>query len=1316
MAVAAEDPRSSLEDCTCPICISIMIFPVTMPCTHELCMPCFKHNVEESSLLCPLCRRRISTWTRLASRTNTLVNESRWKQIRELFPERVQRRLDGKDEDANEETFHHPPVHLAAPGEIRKEYEEELHKLRLQRLAERQKEAEESAKLIARLAQEEDDVTLQRQLELARTVQLDEAVAQELNEIINNENAPSTSTETLRFTGSSSSASTSSSLSDRSTLVAFFSPKVMKAKDPYPYSCISPADKEKEDKSDGLGSVVDTASGRGSASAREDFRLFDTSDHTYCPPSHSNKPSTVGRPPSREGEGEGSSTEQISSSTSQRPLCREQRPPSREQRPLSREQRPPSREQRPSSREQRPSSREQRPPSREQRPLSREQRLSSREQRPPSREQRPPNTGQKSASTVKRPPSKERSPPHKAKEPLSTDIIALLSPPPVDRREKRDDAERSASTTSSNDSINNELSHFKPITACPRTPPRKLANGVLVDPPVVRTTPRNLSRNDFSPLHEPSSSSSGLDPGSPFMQRRLLELAEERKQMVKERSKSTSTAAAIPSRVDDMDQHLVGCFSAEDVDGLENLVRRPLHKHLDQNSDANPATNPPAVESKTSLLIPMESIIEDDDLIDVPSLFPRLKPEETKNLCNEKENVIQPSSSGASSTERSKLQGSKSSKNTTNKNREPKSRKKTLTSPQRSIKDWLINSEKRSEGACISPDLFPNDSNSSANFEPVSKADDSLVSESSKLDSYIDRNANERFKSKHTRYIQLDEDSNDSDCEVVFSIRKADLQVGKNDLVKDRGSLADHGYHKDITSTVVPVVPVTSISIPDQVGTDSRDISKSCSTLCGDISMPSHSNSKSLVTSKKDLQSGKLFTEEVNSSGGKNAVAECDKNKHLNTSVSSRGRLIKKKSYPSDDEDDSSEEFIAKSLLPKKTVRCKMGQTLKKKVKSGGNENTDTLTHGKATRHSSSLDLVSRSTGHVPCVSSSSSTTTRTGKVRSHASSLDSSVVQSDADTSSKIQPGEREGKKVSKGRCRSGRDNSVDAPTEGDEKNYCIQHDVSSRSVPKSRTRGAAASKHRQRYYSGQETAERKQSRKKRKFVIGEDVADPVTPVKPKPDSDSLQIDRDEWQCSSPKKGKTSPRKTLRSFIKFFEVLSPKKRARKKTMQTSNVSELPTRGRRKRIPNDVHISDSSDPEKRTFGEKKKTKSYFGISESFVAEKGHPRKKLNSCIVDVPQCSNTLKRRKRPRKTLGKTTGGSVSVRKTIGSKKNHLDVCKSPTHSEVSQSLSQEDHDGVIARKLQKQFDLEVKLKLVEGRFKGTDKQYYFRREPKYS
>ena len=47
-----------LSDVMCPICLSIMIEPVLMPCNHMLCLPCFNETVDQTSLQCPLCRKR----------------------------------------------------------------------------------------------------------------------------------------------------------------------------------------------------------------------------------------------------------------------------------------------------------------------------------------------------------------------------------------------------------------------------------------------------------------------------------------------------------------------------------------------------------------------------------------------------------------------------------------------------------------------------------------------------------------------------------------------------------------------------------------------------------------------------------------------------------------------------------------------------------------------------------------------------------------------------------------------------------------------------------------------------------------------------------------------------------------------------------------------------------------------------------------------------------------------------------------------------------------------------------------------------------
>ena len=91
--------KLSLEENTCPVCMYILIQPVTMPCNHELCLPCFKQNVEEANFCCPMCRLRISTWARKASRNKVLVNQERWQEIMRLFPEKVTKRLNGIDDD-----------------------------------------------------------------------------------------------------------------------------------------------------------------------------------------------------------------------------------------------------------------------------------------------------------------------------------------------------------------------------------------------------------------------------------------------------------------------------------------------------------------------------------------------------------------------------------------------------------------------------------------------------------------------------------------------------------------------------------------------------------------------------------------------------------------------------------------------------------------------------------------------------------------------------------------------------------------------------------------------------------------------------------------------------------------------------------------------------------------------------------------------------------------------------------------------------------------------------------------------------------------
>jgi hypothetical protein len=40
-----QEERIDLSDLMCPICLSIFIEPVSMPCQHVLCMPCFQVRI-----------------------------------------------------------------------------------------------------------------------------------------------------------------------------------------------------------------------------------------------------------------------------------------------------------------------------------------------------------------------------------------------------------------------------------------------------------------------------------------------------------------------------------------------------------------------------------------------------------------------------------------------------------------------------------------------------------------------------------------------------------------------------------------------------------------------------------------------------------------------------------------------------------------------------------------------------------------------------------------------------------------------------------------------------------------------------------------------------------------------------------------------------------------------------------------------------------------------------------------------------------------------------------------------------------------------
>ncbi|RUS71136.1 hypothetical protein EGW08_021102 [Elysia chlorotica] len=240
------------ESCTCPICMYIMIEPVTMPCKHTLCMICYRQTVAQSNLLCPICRQRISVWARRAARTNSLVDQKKWLGIQRAFPQKVKKRMEGiaggvagngtadDDEDDSDdqdcETYLRKLKELSKPGEIHEEYEAAMRKLQQQRELEAKKEEEASAALIQALQEEEAREVERLRREREDTERLGLAMAQQLQEV---------SFEKLNSSGvlNSPALFLAHQVPHRYLDTTAKQEQQKEEMSPYPYACISPVDK-----------------------------------------------------------------------------------------------------------------------------------------------------------------------------------------------------------------------------------------------------------------------------------------------------------------------------------------------------------------------------------------------------------------------------------------------------------------------------------------------------------------------------------------------------------------------------------------------------------------------------------------------------------------------------------------------------------------------------------------------------------------------------------------------------------------------------------------------------------------------------------------------------------------------------------------------------------------------------------------------------------------------------------------------------------------------------------------------------------------
>ncbi|XP_063224553.1 E3 ubiquitin-protein ligase RNF169-like [Bacillus rossius redtenbacheri] len=169
----------TLLDVMCPVCRGILIEPVTMPCYHCLCKLCFERTMEEASLSCPMCRKRIGGWFRKNSKTGKLIDSKLWKEIKTQFPHQVGAKLKGEDDGIPEDvlTQFAPQQQLCDTGEIRREYELDLKKLQDEERRRQEEEESKSAALIEQLQEEE----MQLRLRL-KQAEMDERLARQLQD------------------------------------------------------------------------------------------------------------------------------------------------------------------------------------------------------------------------------------------------------------------------------------------------------------------------------------------------------------------------------------------------------------------------------------------------------------------------------------------------------------------------------------------------------------------------------------------------------------------------------------------------------------------------------------------------------------------------------------------------------------------------------------------------------------------------------------------------------------------------------------------------------------------------------------------------------------------------------------------------------------------------------------------------------------------------------------------------------------------------------------------------------------------------------
>ncbi|XP_038172632.1 E3 ubiquitin-protein ligase RNF168-like [Arvicola amphibius] len=151
----SKDKALSLDDCQCLLCLEFLIEPITLPCKHTMCKSCFKAILQTLFSSCPFCRTPVSSWAGDHTQIDRLINEELWKRIQETYADECRRRDPGEEQPPWVFRAALPAQVLSNPGELRKEYEEEIMRMEAERQATMERQTRASEEYIKQLLAED---------------------------------------------------------------------------------------------------------------------------------------------------------------------------------------------------------------------------------------------------------------------------------------------------------------------------------------------------------------------------------------------------------------------------------------------------------------------------------------------------------------------------------------------------------------------------------------------------------------------------------------------------------------------------------------------------------------------------------------------------------------------------------------------------------------------------------------------------------------------------------------------------------------------------------------------------------------------------------------------------------------------------------------------------------------------------------------------------------------------------------------------------------------------------------------------------------